>query len=821
MFIKPTGGLFAIFMFALEIWLEIAGHLANDDYHKLRYSNKMMKLPLEQQMKIYLFRDTVLLEEGLDGRIHAELKNADDRFLYFLCCKNYFKEFTRVLQVCRNISANAIMNSFWFLTIQLERNLQNNPSLSVFQNLIHQGGYSIFETCDCNLEHALAIRSMISLLSMETMDLELLLHISVICGHESLFLSLSRQVTLSDTHTILQFACQFGFTGIVKVLLDDLDVDPSKNFHSAFITACKFGHDEIVSLLLHHPKICPSANENEGIAKAAAYGHYSVLCLLLNDPIVDPSCLGRNTPLIRAMIGHHIQCVKLLLDDERVDPSADDNFLLRELASIGEVDLIGIVLKDSRVRVEEHLISAAYRACSSETQKVHVLSLLLDCGVIDTSIHGKEFLLEAAEHANHALVLSLLQTYGVDPLYCGAYAFICACEDGDYKVAKYYMFDIKDFDPSIQNNLALSKASANGHLEIIELLLSDDRVNPSATSNYTISRNQYYQNTTIDEHFFHNHFIRFSLVGGFEYRAETTNVELEYSISLSNTGEEPKLHVNVIDDYEKVVYQNTAIRLAIQNGHIELAQRLITHPSIDLTLNNNEVLLSAIEHAHFELVEILLKHPSVDPSVPNGLPLRIACFLDCPEMIIRLFLDDSRVDPTIFDNQALQIACQEGFLSTVSILLQDKRIDPKPQIPNMLLSACEVRGEVIILMLIEKSTPTPLELIYLEYAVVHNLPRAFKEFVKYTPVTQASLCRLFILAISCGNWQMVEALLKMQIDLKEYLQLGLSIAFHNGLFEILRGLLSDGRFVGPVEPCDRTLVEYQYLYSDPRFHYLI
>ena len=41
-------------------------------------------------------------------------------------------------------------------------------------------------------------------------------------------------------------------------------------------------------------------------------------------------------------------------------------------------------------------------------------------------------------------------------------------------------------DPSANNNDAIQWASGNGHLEVVEELLKDNRVDPSANDNYAI-----------------------------------------------------------------------------------------------------------------------------------------------------------------------------------------------------------------------------------------------------------------------------------------------------------------------------------------------
>ena len=64
------------------------------------------------------------------------------------------------------------------------------------------------------------------------------------------------------------------------------------------------------------------------ICLASEYGHVEAVRLLLNDPRVDPSA-DSNYAIRCSSNNGHAEVVKLLLDDPRVDPSADNNDAIR------------------------------------------------------------------------------------------------------------------------------------------------------------------------------------------------------------------------------------------------------------------------------------------------------------------------------------------------------------------------------------------------------------------------------------------------------------------------------------------------------------
>ena len=72
----------------------------------------------------------------------------------------------------------------------------------------------------------------------------------------------------------------------------------------------------------------PSYVNNYAIRWASYYGHIEVVELLLKDSRVDPSDCN-NTAILWASSNGHKEVVELLLKDSRVDPSDDDNLAIR------------------------------------------------------------------------------------------------------------------------------------------------------------------------------------------------------------------------------------------------------------------------------------------------------------------------------------------------------------------------------------------------------------------------------------------------------------------------------------------------------------
>jgi hypothetical protein len=136
-------------------------------------------------------------------------------------------------------------------------------------------------------------------------------------------------------------------------------------------------------------------------------------------------------------------------------------------------------------------------------------------------------------------------------------------------------------DPSAGNNWAIQNASANGHLEIIERLLQDERVDPSAQNNGAI------QNASVRGHL----------------------------AVVERLLQDPRV--------DPSAQNNGAIQLASINGHLAVVERLLQDERVDPSDDNNHAIQLASHHGHLAVVERLLQDERVDPNAFHKLYHRI------------------------------------------------------------------------------------------------------------------------------------------------------------------------------------------------------
>src|SRR3990167_9224825 len=136
-----------------------------------------------------------------------------------------------------------------------------------------------------------------------------------------------------------------------RALLDELFQLPLFDQADDLLSASKNGRLDIVERLLEDQRVDPSDQNNISIIFASENGHLDVVERLLQDERVDPSSQD-NQSIILASENGHLGVVERLLQDRRVDPSDQNNEALR--VSLEYKKVANLLLNNINVR--NHLI---------------------------------------------------------------------------------------------------------------------------------------------------------------------------------------------------------------------------------------------------------------------------------------------------------------------------------------------------------------------------------------------------------------------------------------------------------------------------------
>jgi ankyrin repeat protein len=139
----------------------------------------------------------------------------------------------------------------------------------------------------------------------------------------------------------------------------------------------------------------------------------------------------------------------------------------------------------------------------------------------------------------------------------------------------------------------------------------------------------------------------------------------------------------------------SALISAIEHNQEKSVKILLKNARVDPSLYNNASLKTAAELGLPKIVSLLLKY--VDPSANDSYVFRLVCYYG-NEKLVKLFLNDPRVNPSAHHNSSIEVAASQGHTSIVKILLKNKKMDFK-QLSGAIQIATEHRKDNIVAML--------------------------------------------------------------------------------------------------------------------------
>lgn len=230
---------------------------------------------------------------------------------------------------------------------------------------------------------------------------------------------------------------------------------------------------------------------------------------------------------------------------------------------------------------------------------------------------------------------------------------------------------------------SLSAASREGFTDVVELVLKDERVDPSASNNQAIilaSENG--RSKIVDLLLNAKNFIP---GGNAIYSASASgNVEILKKL-LEYKKEDPSGNGNILT-FDPAANNNSAIIRASDLGFDQVIKILLSDPRVDPSDDDNAAIINASSGGHTKIVEMLLQDPRVDPTAKNNKAIRLASRNTNPEIIDMLLKyeredplsgDIIRVDPSVYNNIALRSAViLSGNTEIIKSLLSDPRVDP-------------------------------------------------------------------------------------------------------------------------------------------------
>jgi hypothetical protein len=120
----------------------------------------------------------------------------------------------------------------------------------------------------------------------------------------------------------------------------------------------------------------------------------------------------------------------------------------------------------------------------------------------------------------------------------------------------------------------------------------------------------------------------------------------------------------------------SALYASIQYGNLEIVKLLLNDERVEANHKNNRNLIVAVDNGHIDIVSLLLNDKSVDPSDQDNEATITATTKGNIE-ILKLLLTDKRVLIEDDYNEAMTKPAQFGHFDIIELLLKEKRIKPE------------------------------------------------------------------------------------------------------------------------------------------------
>ncbi|CAI7640376.1 unnamed protein product [Penicillium manginii] len=305
---------------------------------------------------------------------------------------------------------------------------------------------------------------------------------------------------LSSREHPLFIATRKGSKEMVQILISygaNLNIRNRKG-RSLLHQAAMKGQSDILQILLGYDMISLSAIDARGstaLHLAAKRGHKSVVKILLACPGIGINSRDTDeaTPLCIAIRENQQSVALQILSEESVDINAfcrQGQTALHYAVRNGNILLVSVLLDfkmlDPNIRNTCGWTPITYAALSGSLPLLEVLLTRLD---IALNVRNASPIFYACERGHLKIVRRLLDHNDMDvnkPVWNKSPLYI-AIENGHIKIARLLIDQGSGIDvnsATLLGDTVLSVAALNGHLEIVQLLLQDERLNCKAENNF-------------------------------------------------------------------------------------------------------------------------------------------------------------------------------------------------------------------------------------------------------------------------------------------------------------------------------------------------
>lgn len=382
--------------------------------------------------------------------------------------------------------------------------------------------------------------------------------------------------------------------------LDDLlKFVSEKKIWEFFLLADECKNFEVLIKLLSHPKF------NSSLQSKARLHIIEKMPLDSIKILMESSTIDVTLIVNLAIISKRFEIINAISENVNYNPGYKNNLAFRWASRHNCVNCIEKLFKHKSVNPIDLNYEALVEAIGNDS--IDVLKVFIYHPLFDSTLAPTQSLLEA--YAN---------------------GFYLACEKGSARTLFFYLNHQLPFN-LIDTDEALTKVCESNHLLILELLIEDERFDPS---------------------FNHNQLLQSACLKG-----NTSIVKILLQDERVNPADQ----------------NNQALKNAYEKKFTAIFLELLKDSRVDPTCDNHYILKNALKKNYLTLLCELLKDPRVDPSFENNFLLKNACQKKSLTLVSEL-LKDPRLDPTFQNNYLYRKARLKGQIELANLLSSDSRV---------------------------------------------------------------------------------------------------------------------------------------------------
>lgn len=291
-------------------------------------------------------------------------------------------------------------------------------------------------------------------------------------------------------------------------------------------------------------------------------------------------------------------------------------------------------------------------------------------------------------------------------------------------------------DPSANDNAALRTAARAGNLPIVCRLLEDARVDATSDAGAAALRDACMNGYS-------------DVVDRLLLRGADPNAFGFACLRLACVHDRFRVVARLLLDprVDPSCMGNLAVRIASSRGHLSIVGLLMTDSRVDATAHRNQALRDACANGHLAVVQLLLY--SIGDRVDSeilGISMSWA-ISNGHAGIVNMLLRDERVDPAEFENSALCVASEKGYLDIVERLLLDERVN-RTYNTALLRASREGHRDIVRVLLAHEGTRSyeseqlfnSLLLCWSSADLVRPVRDRYRSRIGYTSASASSSC---------------------------------------------------------------------------------